>query len=92
MKTLHLVLKKQWYSMIERGEKKEEYRRINQYWINRLCDDENAIKHFTHVCFHLGYTNTTMTFEIKDFVIGKGKAEWGAPEEEVFIIKLGNRL
>lgn len=35
-KILTLPLKKQWYDMIESGEKKEEYREINPYWCNRL--------------------------------------------------------
>ena len=30
MKTLYLPLKKQWYEMIERGEKREEYRECKQ--------------------------------------------------------------
>lgn len=51
MKILHLPLKAQWYEMIERGEKTEEYREIKPY-----------------------------------------KPEWGAPTEDVFIIKLGKRL
>ena len=38
MKTLHLTLKKQWFDMIESGEKKEEYREIKPYWISRLVD------------------------------------------------------
>mgnify|MGYP003319771715 CR=1 FL=1 len=33
---LHLVLKAQWYNMIEQGIKKEEYREIKQYWMHRL--------------------------------------------------------
>lgn len=36
MKTLKLVLKKQWYDMIASGEKKEEYREMSDYWILRL--------------------------------------------------------
>lgn len=36
-KTLHLTLKKQWWNMIESGEKTEEYREIKPYWIRRLC-------------------------------------------------------
>lgn len=44
------------------------------------------------VKFSYGYTKRTMAFEIKEIVIGKGNPEWGAPEEDVFIIKLGNRL
>lgn len=50
------------------------------------------IANFTHVRFSYGYTKRTMTFEIKEIVIGKGNPEWGAPKEDVFIIKLGNRL
>lgn len=49
-------------------------------------------KNFSSVTFHRGYTNTTMTFKIEDLKIGKGNPEWGAPAEEVFIIKLGERL
>lgn len=94
MKVLDLVLKGQWYDMIDRGEKKEEYRRINQYWINRLCTKENAIKHFDFVKFHRGYTNkTTMTFAIENMKVGQGNTDWGAPEnEETFIIELGRRV
>ena len=35
--TLHLTLKKQWWDMIESGEKWEEYREIKPYWSKRLC-------------------------------------------------------
>lgn len=35
--TLHLTLKKRWFDMILRGEKKEEYREIKKYWAIRLC-------------------------------------------------------
>lgn len=51
------------------------------------------LKDYDSVTFHLGYTNTTMTFEFKGISIGIGNPNWGAPEdEEVFIIKLGKRL
>jgi hypothetical protein len=36
MKTLHLTLKKKWFDMIASGEKKEEYREVKPYWINRF--------------------------------------------------------
>lgn len=36
MKTLNLTLKKKWFDMILSGEKKEEYREIKSYWINRF--------------------------------------------------------
>lgn len=35
-KVLHLVLKAQWYNMIESGEKREEYREMKPYWLQRL--------------------------------------------------------
>lgn len=49
-------------------------------------------KNFSSVTFHRGYTNTTMTFKIEDMKIGIGNPNWGAPNEEVFIIKLGERI
>lgn len=72
--TLHLVLKGKWYDMIASGEKKEEYREIKPYWRNRFvtyCTNwlgtDKVIWHiganFTSVCFHRGYTTTTMTYE-----------------------------
>ena len=36
-KTLKLTLCRQWFDLIKSGEKKEEYREIKPYWINRLC-------------------------------------------------------
>lgn len=74
--------------MIESGIKTEEYRDIKPYYKNRL----NGLNNYKYVCFHKGYTATTMTFEIESISIGKGKPEWGAPKEDVFIIKLGKRL
>lgn len=122
MKTLHLVLKSKWYDMIESGEKKEEYREIKQYWVNRLLnvrrdfaydfgaysdcvsmlgtETEHAMnamdavyRDYDCVCFHKGYSSTTMTFEINGIGIGYGRTEWGAPTgRPVFIIKLGDRV
>ena len=37
MKILELPLKKEWYNMIESGEKREEYREIKPFWISRIC-------------------------------------------------------
>lgn len=54
MKILYLPLKKEWYEMIERGDKREEYRENTRYWKTRLIDtviyDEGAVirrKRFT---------------------------------------------
>lgn len=123
-KTLYLPLKKEWYELIEKGIKTEEYREIKPYWINRFLDStfyywkfttresvinlyhqsedkatgknffrDDYCRYFNTVTFSLGYTRTRMTFEIKDFVVGTGKPEWGAePGREYFVIKLGRRL
>lgn len=119
METLYLPLKKEWYEMIERGEKKEEYREIKPYWQKRLlycynhtwlsidglcinrgrrgcfdCDLAPAqqLFEFDTVRFSYGYTRRTMTFEVESITIGRGRPEWGAPDCDVFIIKLGRRI
>lgn len=105
-KILDLPLKAEWYNMIESGEKKEEYREVKKYWIRRLTElktDELLFsyrnnhqvipfKKFDVVRFRYGYTKKTMCFKIEDIIYGKGKPEWGAPEEPVFIIKLCSRI
>lgn len=47
------------------------------------------IPKFTHIKFSYGYTKRTMAFELEKITIGKGNPEWGAPDNDVFIIKLG---
>ena len=58
----------------------------------RLGQGVIVFKKYTHVKFSYGYTKRTMTFEIGSITIGKGNPEWGAPTEDVFIIKLGKRV
>lgn len=97
MNILDLVLKHKWYDAIRVEGKREEYREINGYWVNHLCQKigdfgNYSIKNFDTVRFHKGYSNVTMTFQITDITIGRGKTEWGAPaDRDVFIIKLGGR-
>ena len=87
MKILHLPLMAKWYEMIEGGEKLEEYRENKPYWQKRLLSGKyDAVK------FRYGYTTRTMTFRIKEIRLGKGKEEWGAGDDEVFIIELGKRI
>ena len=88
VKVLHLVLKKKWYEMQERGEKTEEYREITPYWRKRLLDQSCNVKEYTHVCFHYGYTQRCFIHRIDSITIGRGNPEWGAPaDRDVFIIK-----
>lgn len=44
------------------------------------------------VKFYNGYSKQTMTFEIKDIIVGNGLREWGCMDKEVFKIRLGNRM
>lgn len=114
MRILHLHLKAQWYDMIERGEKREEYREITSYWVNRLrdkamtcidkkicrseCDlqcwkiDRCGFEPFDTVKFSYGYTKRNMLWECNGISIGRGREEWGAPNHETFIIKLGKQI
>lgn len=90
MRTLHLVLTKQWFDMILSGEKKEEYRRIKPYWNIRLLH-----KSFDTVTFSHGYSKKRrqMVVEFKGLQEGLGIEKWGAPlGERVHIIKLGKLL
>ena len=101
MKTLHLVLKHKWYDMIASGEKLEEYRACEEYWIKRLFGATRCVfaparqsvrqklpvMKWKTVTFHRGYTSTTMTFEIESVWYGHGLPQWGAPAEKCFILK-----
>lgn len=44
------------------------------------------------VRFSYGYTKRCMLWEFKGITIGRGHPEWGAPNYDVFIIKLGKRI
>ena len=85
--TLHLILKTCWYNMITQEIKREEYRENKPYWNKQLFSHK-----YTHVCFHRAYTNETMTYKIESISIGRGRAEWGAPSEDVYIIKFSEEV
>ncbi len=92
---LPLVLKGKWYDMIASGEKKEEYRDVKPYWINRLSlflDKANSKARI--VSFSRGYKKAGMFFEIVSmFRSGKSHhPEWGEPKTIHFIINLGQRV
>ena len=91
MRILHLTLKKQWFDMIASGVKREEYREIKPYWTRRLADlgtEYDAVK------FRNGYRrdSPTVTVELDGVFSGMGRKEWGAPNERVYILRLGNIL
>lgn len=95
---LDLVLKGKWYDMIEAGIKKEEYRKIKPYWVKRLIksyyhgENDKIPSKYEYVQFRRGYTNIRMLFKLECMTKGVGNPEWGAPNGNVFILKLGEKL
>ena len=93
MSTLKLVLKKRWYTLIESGEKKEEYRAITPYWCRRILTEEGNARH-DRVIFYYGYAKDrpSMTFRIESVHIGQGHPEWGAIlGKDYIVIGIGQR-
>lgn len=83
--TLHLVLKSKWFDMTASRVKKEEYRRICDYWKKRIWDRRTEI---SEVVLHKGYTNTTVSRAVKEIVTDTGNPEWGAePGVEYYVIR-----
>lgn len=72
MKTIHLVLKYQWFNMITRGFKCEEYREIKPYY-DRLA----ALKKGDKIVFHKGYTKNKVNAEVAYCFKGLGVTLWG---------------
>jgi len=56
------------------------------------CCTDGVTTNYTHVSFRYGYTKKTMLFKLDGISIGKGNKDWGAPEEKVYILKLGDRV
>jgi len=99
-KVLTMTLKKHWFDMIKAGVKKEEYREMKMYWIERLCEElgfedggiVSKFKQYDQIKFINGYGKDAPRFTIEclGIEIGHGKPEWGAyPDQNTFIIKLG---
>jgi len=87
---LHLTLKRQWFDMIARGIKREEYRDLKPYWDKRLKGRRYQAVHFRN-----GYSANapTMIVEVRGLYMGFGRVEWGAPATApVYVLKLGEIL
>ena len=66
-------------------------------WFRLMIKQKDIVfRNFENVCFHLGYTNNTMTFKITSMNVMYGEVcrqDWGAePNKHYFIIKLGERV
>jgi hypothetical protein len=108
MKTLHCVLKKEWFEKIKSGEKTHEYREVGDYWHTRIFSMLTANSHnkkkerffsltpFTdEVLFSLGMTSEpdkVMLFKIKSITIVDGKNTDLAIDKPVYDIELGERI
>lgn len=84
---LTLPIKKKWFDMILSGEKKEEYRELNDYYKTRL---ENlfvfqAPDYQEDIIFRNGYSaNSPQLKALCSLSIGYGKSEWGAEPGEMY--------
>jgi hypothetical protein len=95
MTILHLKLKKKWFDMIASGEKKEEYRTLNNYWAVRLIGNGCRYKDFDVIEFQNGYAKNSpkITVECLGITDGYGKEKWGAEIGVIYhVILLGKVL
>lgn len=83
MRVLHLTLHRRWFDAIARGEKKEEYRAITDYWRNRLEG-----RTYDEVHFRNGYNPASPWMRVEFLGIRTGEWEGRA----VFVIALGDIL
>jgi hypothetical protein len=89
---LTLPIEKKWFDMIEKREKKEEYREDTPYWRARFNKFLIGAEYFKYRRARLrnGYQKDSPTLEIEykiDF--GQGREEWGAkPGEKYFILRI----
>lgn len=84
---LTFPIKKQWFDMIATGEKKEEYRDLSHFYINRLGKHKGDI---INVKLLNGYSSKSPYIIIKcEVTTGEGVKEWGAtPYKFYFVLKI----
>ena len=101
---LSLVLKGEWFDMIKRGEKREEYREATDYWLKRLWRWD--LSPGTPVVeFRRGYAanaprmalwcmglNTESGMKAFAYSDAARYPEWGEPKSPHFIIRLGGQV
>lgn len=86
---LTLPIKSKWFNMIVSGEKKEEYRAINDYYasrFNKLLDENNQF----WCVLRNGYSasSPSVTVHVK-LSIGYGNPDWGAePNEQYYVLSI----
>lgn len=92
---LTLPIKKQWFDMIDSGEKKEEYREITPYYLTRfenagmihlfMPTDETA-----DIILRNGYGKNRPQMKVRVRLhIREGKPEWGAtPNKTYYVLEI----
>ena len=87
---LTLPIKRKWFDMIARGEKKEEYRDFTEYYKSRFR--KYAARSDFKIRFRAGYRKDSPLMEcMVSIYVGSGRAEWGAPASwQGFILKIHN--
>ena len=66
---LNLVVSKEWFDMIVAGEKKEEYRAIKSYWINRLIQAKyGGSDEYRKVTMHPEYDMLISNYKLKELL------------------------
>lgn len=78
--------------MIRKELKKEEYREIKDYWTKRLTQEDGTFVGYDMITFVYGYTKREMTFKCTVIRVGQGNPVWGAPENDVYIISIEEKL
>lgn len=90
---LTLPIKKKWFDMIVSGEKKEEYRTINEYYGKRfqklgLIDKDGFLTdNYARIILRNGYgRNVPEVQVVVSLGVGYGWEKWGADPYEVYYI------
>lgn len=89
---LTLPIKQEWFDMICRGEKREEYREYTEYWRKRLDTARtgyywNEFKEIFEVKIRAGYNSKAPTATLRvRLTTGRGVQEWGADQGKYYYI------
>ena len=93
---LTLPIKKKWFDMIAKGEKKEEYREIKLYYERRFItaglldwwtDDHIPTGNERQIILRNGYSKNSPTMKVNVMLtIGEGKPEWGAEPNKTYYV------
>ena len=91
--TLYLVLKDPWFSMIEAGDKPEEYRENTAYYqrlfYKSMNAKDNEFQKYDRLVLAHGYTKDPkkrLVFRNPKFRVGEGQTKWGAEPGKVYFI------